>query len=361
MTLTSSRRRFLSPLAATGLALVVAGQSVAASWSAPVKVGNAYWFDGLATLSGSTAIAVFTNCVGSDFCEDKVVLRRSTDGGMTWPHRYVLPGANQDAAIAGRGQNVDLVWASENDSVMYYSHSGDGGQTFGKRKVFSNNYSETEPHVARGPNGLVAICWGEWINGDEISCRVSTNGGASFGRKTSFPTSLIEVSAVAVGNGVVYVAYHSGRAALVVRRSTDGGQTWQLALKITDGDVADSPSLAASGTDAYVAYGTVNANEHVQVRVRRTTDRGASWSTPRLMASDDVLVPWKPQVAMGNGSVHGLYRTSDGVFYTRSSNGVTWSVPEKVVSNSLEEFVGFAGKPLVVYQRGFAIYSRTRQ
>ena len=124
-----------SPLVGIALAVVVAGQSVAASWSIPVKFSNADWFDGMATPGGSIVIAAFTKCVGADFCGDKVILRRSTDGGATWPQRYVLPGNNQDAAIAGRGNNVDLVWASENDSGLFYAHSGDGGQTFGPRRA----------------------------------------------------------------------------------------------------------------------------------------------------------------------------------------------------------------------------------
>lgn len=360
-----SRRGWLaSPFVGVLLGLVLAGQAVAASWAAPRQFSNADWFDGAAFPGGSTAYVVFTKCVGGDYCSDKVYLRRTSDGGTTWPYRYLLPGDNYDAGIAARGRQVDLVWASENDSGMYYAHSGDRGQSFGPRRAVSNNYSETEPHVARGPDGLVAICWGEWVHGNDISCRVSTNGGASFGKKSSFATSFVEVSSVAVGDGVVYVAYHRGQHALVVRRSTDGGATWQVALEITDGEFADSPSLAADGDRAYVAYTTVNANEHRQVRVRRTQNAGASWSAPTLMAPD-TLSPYEPKVSVANGMVRGLFVTDDGVFYTQSPNGVTWGAPEKVARTALDAAVGYAGKPVVIYHRpykgGFALFSTSRQ
>jgi hypothetical protein len=355
------RRGWLaSPFVGVALALVLAGQAVATSWTAPHRVANAYWFDGAAFPGGSTAYVVFTKPVDCDFCGDKVYLRRSSDGGATWPYRYVLPGNNQDAAIAARGRHVDLVWASESDSGLFYAHSGDRGQSFGPRRAFSENYSETEPHVARGPGGLVAICWGEWVSDNDISCRVSTNGGATFGKKSSFPTSVVEVSAMAVGDGVVYVAYHRGQRTLVVRRSTDGGATWPIALEITDGESAYSPSLAADGDRAYVAYATVNANEHLQVRVRRTVNAGASWSAPTLMAPDTVS-PGQPNVSVANGVVRGLFATHDGVFYTQSPDGVTWTAPEKVARSALDTAVGYAGKPIVVYQRGFAVFSTSRQ
>ena len=210
----------------------------------------------------------------------------------------------------------------------------------------------------------MVICWGEWTGGDHISCRVSINGGETFGKRSSFRTSDVYFSAVAAGDGVAYVAFNNRQDTSVVHRSTDGGQTWQLALKLTDEERAFLPSLAADGDQAYVAYGTVNANEHRQVRVRRSTNDGATWSAPYLMAPD-TLSPYGPQVSLANGVARGLFGTGNGVFYTQSSDGVTWTTPEKVTTNALDAFVGWAGRPIVVYhrfyQRAFALFSTYKQ
>jgi len=364
MTIIRPRRWLASPFLGMALAFAVAGQSVAASWTTPSLFSNADWFDGAAFPGGSTAYVLFTKCVGYDYCSDKMYLRRSSDGGATWPYRYTLPGNNQAGAIAARGRHVDLVWASENDSSLFYAHSGDRGQSFGPRYEFSNNYSETEPHVARGPGGLVAICWGESLGGLDISCRVSTKGGGSFGKKASFRTSVLEVSSVTVGEGVVYVAYHRGQRELVVRRSTDAGKTWQIALEITDGEFATSPSIVADGDRAYFAYTTVDANEHLQVRVRRSLNRGASWSAPHLMAPD-TMRPFSRYLSIANGVLRGAFTTNDGVFYTQSTDGLIWSAPQKVAKSALDVAVGYAGKPIVIYhefyKNRFGLFSTTRQ
>ena len=111
------------------LAVVVAGQAAGATW---IKVQVASGFlSGLATLADGTALVAYEKCVGGGFCASKTYVKRSTDGGATWGSRWTVPGNAYGAAIAGRGTNVDLVWADENDSGLKYARSTNSGISFG--------------------------------------------------------------------------------------------------------------------------------------------------------------------------------------------------------------------------------------
>ncbi len=356
---TRALTRSLSIPAALLLCLALGGQSMAAgTWATPTRVADYAWSEGLATLADGTALIAYEKCIGRDFCSSRTYVKRSTDGGVTWEPRYEVPDDADMAAIDGRGSTVDLVYRSIGGGLGY-RRSTDGGVSFGPEMNLGHSYgSAQEPSVARGPNGLVAVSWGEWPNfTDLISVRVSDDGGATFGAKTSWHTSDTDWSAVAVGNGVVYVLHLNGQGSPVVRRSNDRGETWTKILPLPDISAPYYASIAAAGNNVFVTY--VGGDDYEDVLVQRSSDKGSAWSQPDSVVSN-LSAPYEPKVTIDGGVMRMIYTTDDGLYYTESHDGQSWSDPDFVTRRKWGGYVGFAGRPIVVYEGRQDIFVRTR-
>ena len=337
----SEAMRFLQRFAvsiptALFLAVVLVGQTLGATWSAKIVVDqSSVGLSDLATFANGTAIAALEDCVGGAYCTGIVALRRSTDGGATWgPRIRVAPIEEFDEAdmpaLAGRGKLVDLVWRGQG---LLYRRSRDQGQTFGRARYISQVDSVQYPDVARGADGLVAISWGEWPEfTDQVSVRVSADGGRTFGAKHSWPSNDTYYTSVAVGDGVVYLAYINAAGQGVLRRSLDAGETWSAAVM-----VGYAPAVTAEGSDAYVAGSGM---------YRRTTNRGASWSLSAPLAPPGSNL-YDSFISLQDGVARAVYGGPTGMYYRQSADGLNWSTPQKVSLQS-DGFVGRAGDRVVL-------------
>ena len=199
-----------------------------------------------------------------------------------------------------------------------------------------------------------------------IQVRVSGNGGTSF----DAPTTLASISAdwmrppaVAVGGGVIYVAYFINDTNVRLRRSLDGGVTWKPPVTVSNnGSVAMNIvalSAVAAGDRAYVAFTVENAGQ-TWTRYRRTANSGASWSSPIDLSVPSANPSLIPELALKAGVLHAAFEqcgdpscATSAVYYRSSANGTTWSAAEKVSHNGPEWAypggVGFAGRIIVPY------------
>lgn len=351
-----------SMLAAILLSLTLAGQAVGATWSPPIALsspGTESFGPGLVTLGSSTAVALYIEHDGP-FSEPDVALRRSTDSGATWSPPLFL-GQGHGGSISGRGSSVDVVWVKANGRLRY-ARSVDGGASFATSMPLSTAGNEAlNPSVARGPNALVAVAWEDFTTGT-IKVRVSLDGGASFRRaRTVATTSAHMETGVAIGAGVIYVAYYLDDSRLRVKRSVDGGATWSAAARITNAADSERVSITAAGSSAYIAYTADNdLPNFAQARYRRTTNKGATWSSPHDLGPASWTTA-RPHVALRGGSLHAVFERCDPqwdycdsyrAFYRRSADGTSWTAPERVSPTGIEAFgpsVGFAGGAIVLY------------
>jgi hypothetical protein len=346
--------RFVGLPAAVLLSLVVAAQAAAAGWGPSVLVAEGAFLGGLATLDNGTALVMYERCVGGGMCEAQTAVKRSTDGGETWGSRFVLPGGADMGSVGGYGTSFDLVFR-DNSGQLGYTRSTNSGLSFREPSGLSKNYSTEYPRVARGPGGLVAVSWGEWPQFvDRISARVSTDGGRTFGPRTSWPTDEVHYNQVAVGEGVVYVAHRNANGVPVIRRSMDGGQTWTKILRV---DVAEDgfPTLAADGNRAVIAYTDSDNHDRPSATVRRTTDNGSHWSQPSLMAPN-LGASFNDVLTLQGGVLRALVETEFGLYYTECADAVTWTEPELVVKFAFgwiapTRGLGFVGRPMVAFER----------
>ena len=361
-TRSAARRLGVSTFAALGMALIVAGAALAASWSAPVRLSSSGWVfqADVATMSAMNAVAVYVESDGSQG-SDELWLRRTTDGGVSWDVPLLVAANGHSPAVAAEGMNVDLVWNAPNGRVRY-ARSTDGGQTFGPARFLSPlGRFAWRPAVARGPDGIVAAIYEDVQNGN-VAVRVSTDGGMTFAPADILTGSGGEAGlAVAIGNGVIYAAYSVGSESLRVRRSLNNGVTWTDAALITNNLAEDGISLTAAGTQAYIAYTVPNQFPNFsQVRYRRTVDMGAHWSSAMPLATDDWTTS-DPDLGLAAGVLHAAftrclpdidYCPVYWVVYRRSTSGLTWGRPLNASPASLWN----AYEPNVGAHRGLVTY-----
>jgi hypothetical protein len=196
----------------------------------------------------------------------------------------------------------------------------------------------------------------------QAALRVSIDGGATFGAASILSTTATdEAMAVAVGNGVIYVAYSNGFSDLRIKRSTNDGTSWSSSTMLSSNLFDDDYKLAADGTHAYIAYTVVGKGSAFStLKYRRTINSGGTWGSAGNMASTS----WStegPALALSGGILRAAFTRCIPdidvcdptlVYYEQSSTGTSWGTAQRVSPNTLAE----AWQPAVGAQRAIVGY-----
>jgi hypothetical protein len=344
-------------LVAVGLTLLLPTQVAAASWSQPMPLAR--FKDAspnqprIASLGGERAALVYWLTNSEDI--QRVVVRMTRDGGESWSQPKLITDHGLGPVVAGRGKFVEVAWLW--DGRVWFARSDDQGNSFSEPIALSPASQRAgRPSIAHGSGGLVVVAWQKR---DSVKARVSGDNGASFGPITT----VAEVGAapqVAAGDGVAYVAY-SGfiDSDVIVKRTLDNGASWTGRSRVGVGD--GMYNITAEGSEAYVAFDSYTTATYWALLYRQTTNKGGTWSGLRS------LLPaggngYSHGIVLAGGRVHALYEPcSDGgdicntreqLWYRRSTDGVTWSTPERVSPKKwfvADAQIGFAGRPVVAY------------
>lgn len=189
---------------------------------------------------------------------------------------------NSMVPIATSGDNVYVAWDSNqtgNREILFRA-SSDGGNTFGEKINISNSTngrSDMQDVSASGNN--VYVTWCDDKTGDmEIYMRKSTDGGQTFGNTTMLKsvgtlpsnikyipyeqqdTELIQIDTnVALSGNNVYAMWwdnKTGNWEVLLTRSTDGGQTFEDTINISNSSTgfSERAQLAVDGNNVYVTW-----------------------------------------------------------------------------------------------------------
>ncbi len=295
-------------------------------------------------LSGSTAVAVWTQDVGTDV---KVHTNYSTDGGATWRTDRVIEypdGSNSNGLhLAVSGTKVVLVYFREyrGNFHTYFNASQDGGKTW---RAYPTQIETTTGYDSEYPWGAVsgsniAVVWTRTDGSNQrIFCNASANGGVNWrgygvlddnvGYDADSPrVALSGTNAVAVWQQMSL----TGNWRVYSSSSMDGGWTWQPSKRVADLGTANQtqPQVILTGSNAAVVWRQSDAIAPPLIYGCSSTDGGASWSTAQPIQTSNGYPADSPQLALSGSGVAAVWTQPDAsasrVFANFSPNkGVTW-------------------------------------
>lgn len=200
---------------------IAVGWGIAAAWS------NANLYEG-----GSTIDFAVSLDEGETFSFPRRIDR--SDGYKSSP---ALALDEDGVVYVAWVQNDDPFQALEAEEI-FFARSSNYGQTFSIPVNVTNNAEKSwPPDMAVDAQGTIYLVWteGNFVEDEKLMFSVSTDGGDSFSmpRVLAGPLGYVEGHVVAVGSGIVWVAWVESAsspdpfpAVAYLMRSSDSGQTF---------------------------------------------------------------------------------------------------------------------------------------
>jgi len=265
---------------------------------------------------------------------------KSTDSGATWSQPAGLPPDLQYAyALAIDPMNSDTIYAgcvNQNDGMTIFK-STDGGAHWAEADTGMNNVpGSSVSAIAVDPDHPSTV----YASSDQGFWK-STDGAATWSLMAPGASFANSIAVDPENTSRVFTSdYSSG-----LRRSLDGGQTWQA---VNNGrPFASIHCLGADPSDDRTVYAGTDADG-----LFRSTNNGASWSPLTGDLSFDSVTsvsvdPFDPSRIYTTLLSHGVYRSTDA--------GASWSnVLPQLFDSSFEvtAATGIAGLAYATTDRG---------
>lgn len=279
---------------------------------------------------------------------------------------------NSQTSIAVAGSRILIGFNDASPNAAGYAFSTDAGASFSHRRLPAQAVAPLgDAFVAFGPSGeaylatLIENSWGA----SSVGVARSVDGGATFGPLVDAaekivdaldlqdqPRIAVDTAASSPRKGYIYLTWtyllQGLYPTILFCRSRDGGATfeshWQMSR--LDGVSVGSPVLSvAPNGDVYLAYEDAHISP-AAITFLRSTDGGATWSSPKTVATftplsiltggSSVAADSYPAMAVdGKGVLHIAWAAPSSstridrsdIFYSRSTDrGTSFSTPRKV-------------------------------
>ena len=211
-------------------------------------------------------------------------------------------------------------------------------------------------HMARGYNSIVY--------------RKSVNEGATWSSDITLASTgrlYLDRPIIADGSTVMVVYFKNYRTVtdwccpremgnIYMRRSLDGGTTWQPEIQLTTTQSGYRIAIELEGTNANVTWMDYRSNSTWDLYIRRSSDAGATWQPEvKLVSGTNSVGAERPDLVVNGNSVHLFWMDARDnqppcysapvcteVYYKRSlDGGVTWG-PDVRLTND----VPYSARPM---------------
>jgi hypothetical protein len=266
-------------------------------------------------------------------------------------------------ALDERGEAA-VVWVDQASKDVFFRRLSAAGEPRGEPANVSASPAVFSwlPRVALSPRDpdKVYVLWQEIVfsggsHGGEILFARSEDGGRTFSRPVNLSNSIAgdgkgrinrdiwhngSLDLALGSDGTIHAAWTEYEGALWVSRSLDGGRRFAPPLRVAGSDErpARAPALATGpGRTLYLAW-TVGEDRSADIHVSVSTDGGASFGEPRIVAPSPGYSD-APKIAVdGRGVLHLAWAESAGgpfapsrIRYTRSFDGArSFEAPREI-------------------------------
>jgi hypothetical protein len=210
-----------------------------------------------------------------------IFFRKSIDQGKTFGDTVNLsnmPGGAYNPQIIAEYNDVFVVWehTPDNNGQIFFKRSVDNGNTFDKTVSLGNN---------TGFYGLPQI------SATTVSSNEEKNNSNNINSRIN-----------------IYTIWHDSSNGIVLRKSIDGGETFDKAISLSKKySLSFYPQIAVSSANVYATWvSTQNLgtkNETNNIVFSRSTDAGNTF--PNIInLSNNAKLSFDPQISISNNNVY---------------------------------------------------------
>lgn len=151
------------------------------------------------------------------------------------------------------------------------------------------------------------------------------------------------VSKLAIVGDTIHMVYDGGP--MYYSRSIDTGKSWSVPIEIISDDSMPgqiwSRPISANGSNVYVTWENRTASGSIRaIKIRRSVDGGTTWQDPQELVVNDTQPGFQKPVVASHGTnvfvviskpISGLFQ--EFLLYS-SDRGATWSNPDQIATNT---------------------------
>ncbi len=282
-------------------------------------------------IAATLALALFVlrPCVWAQTAPQPINLSSTVGGGF-----------NPTMTLEAKG-GIDVAWIG---GGVFFARSVDGGATFATTTVLPLSLPPNRVQMGVDTLGNIALLWPNppddtHLGGSAFFSR-STNGGATFSAATEFtPASGLTSSSIQLvvepGGAMDIVWLDLPRTNLWAERSTDGGATFSVPVKVWSTSVDMANLLVKPGGDGqvYVFWTQISSATQCDVLFSRTVDAAATFSPVSNVSNSATSCSANPRASIdAAGGINLVWLVDNAsVWFSRSSNmGAAFTAPVEV-------------------------------
>ena len=203
--------------------------------------------------------------------------------------------------------NIYAAWSDFHGrgcNEIVLSRSTDHGATFSAPMKISSVCNNQGPNIAIGPSGQVYVSWFANTGGTK-SAGSNFSAGAAFATSTDGGQTFTKAT-IAVPFDPFVSSQFSGNGA---RQCGDGALACPTGQTFPRFDLAQ-PSLTTNGNDIVMAFQAALADGQGQAQFTKSSDGGATWSTPGAIDAQAKGHQFFPWITASNGRLSAVYYDS---------------------------------------------------
>lgn len=242
------------------------------------------------SVSGANVYVVWRDDISA---ETNIYLSRSIDSGANFiaPQKVSTTTDSDLPEVVSTGNSVYILWIdSTGDDSILFRGSHDKGATLASIEDLDLDSTNAKSAIALAVSGsTVHAIWVEATDNDLFYRGITDNGDGTF---TLVPSSslvtvrdgssaLVESTITATGTSV-HVVWREAAGDLEIfhSRSIDNGATFGSPTNISDdADFSITPQILMTGTNLYIAWGTLVSGSDLDLFIRTSVDNGATFGT----------------------------------------------------------------------------------